>query len=172
MKAKPILIVVLTLVIGFILGMLTSAQLRFHRLKPMKVYFSEERFMEGFYKIIEPDDKQKAEIEKIVQKYAKLNSELQGNFRKELESNIKEFRKEIDSKLTKEQLARLKEMDERRQEMIRQGRRDGRDSSDNRDFRRFDRNGRDDRQFHDNRQMPPPEGPRHPEDSIGSPNVK
>ncbi len=172
MKAKPILIVVLTLVIGFILGMLTSAQLRFHRLKPMRVYFSEERFMEGFYKTIEPDDKQKAEIEKIVQKYAKLNSELQGNFRKELESNMKEFRKEIDSKLTKEQLARLKEMDERRQEMIRQGRRDGRDSSDNRDFRRFDRNGRDDRQFHDNRPMPPPGGPRPPEDSIGSPDVK
>jgi hypothetical protein len=86
---------------------------------------------------------------------------------------MKEFRKEIDSKLNKEQLARLKEMDDRRQEMIRQGRRNGRDSSDNRDFRRFDRNGRDDRQFHDNRQRPLPEGrPGPTEDSIGSPDVK
>jgi len=172
MKAKPILLVVLTLVIGFILGMLTSAQLRFNRLKPMRVYFSEERFMDGFYKVIEPDDKQKAEIEKIVQKYAKLNSELQGNFRKELDSNMKEFRKEIDSKLSKEQLARLKEMDERRQEMIRQGRRNDRDSSENRDFRRFDRTERDGRQFHDNRPMPPTEGPRPQEDSTGSPDIK
>lgn len=172
MKAKPIFIVVLTLVIGFILGMLTSAQLRIHKLKPMRVYFSEERFMEGFYKIIVPDEKQKAEIDKIVQKYAKINSDLQGNFRKELESNMKGFRKEIDSELTKEQLARLKEMDERLQEMFRQGRRDWRDSSNNRDFRRFDRNGGDGRQFHDNRPMPPNEGPRPPEDSIVSPDVE
>lgn len=172
MKTKPIFIVVLTLVIGFILGMLTSAQLRIHKLKPMRVYFSEERFMEGFYKIIVPDEKQKAEIDKIVQKYAKINSDLQGNFRKELESNMKGFRKEIDSELTKEQLARLKEMDERLQEMFRQGRRDWRDSSNNRDFRRFDRNGGDGRQFHNNRPMPPPAGPRPQQDSIVSPDVE
>src|SRR4030042_420711 len=141
MKAKPILVVVLTLLIGFILGMLTSAQIRFNRLKPVRLYFSEERFREGFYKTIEPDEKQKAEIEKILTKYAKLNSELQGDFRKQLDVNMKEFRKEIDSRLTKEQLERMKEMEERRQEMIRQGRRDRRDSSDDRDgrdFRRFD----------------------------------
>ncbi|MCU0461772.1 MAG: hypothetical protein MUF36_07145 [Bacteroidales bacterium] len=142
MKAKPILLVIVTLIIGFILGMLTSAQLRYQRLKPVRVYFSEERFREGFYKTIEPDEKQKTEIEKIIEKYAKLNSGLQGNFRKELDSNMKEFRKEIDSKLTKEQLARLKEMDERRQEMIRHGRRDRRDSSDNNDMRSFNRDGR------------------------------
>ena len=35
---------------------------------------------------------------------------------------MKDFRKELDTTLSKEQLARLKEMDERRQEMIRQKR--------------------------------------------------
>ena len=44
------------------------------------------------------------------------------HFRKELDINMKEFRKELDSKLTKEQLARLKEMDQKRQEMIRKSR--------------------------------------------------
>ena len=77
MKTKPIILVIVTLIIGFVLGMLTSAQLRMHRLKPVRVYFSEERFMEGFYKIIEPDDRQKEEIEKIIQKYAKINGDLQ-----------------------------------------------------------------------------------------------
>lgn len=128
MKTKPILLVLVTLIIGFVLGMLTSAQLRMHKLKPVRMYFSEERFWEGFYKIIEPDDKQKEEIAKILQKYAKINSGLQSDFVKQLETNMKDFRKEIDSKLTKEQLARLKEIDERRQEMIRQGWRN-RDSS-------------------------------------------
>ena len=44
MKAKPIIVVIVTLIIGFVLGMLTSAQIRYHKLMPMKVYFSEERF--------------------------------------------------------------------------------------------------------------------------------
>jgi hypothetical protein len=176
MKTKPILLVIVTLIIGFILGMLTSAQIRFHRLKPVRIYFSEERFREGFYKTIEPDAKQKEEIEKILQKYAKINGELQSDFKKELDSNMKDFRKEIDSKLTKEQLARLKDMDERRQEMIRQGRRD-RDSSGSRDNRRFDRNRR---QFPGDQSMPhqdrpmPPEGmpPMPPRDSSPSPDRK
>jgi AraC-like DNA-binding protein len=122
MKAKSILVVLVTLIIGFILGMLTSAQIRYHRLKPVRVFFSEERFRDGFYKAIQPDDQQKTKIDLVLNKYAKINSELQNNFRKELDSNMKEFRKELDLNLSKEQLARLKEMDDRRQEMIRQNR--------------------------------------------------
>ncbi|MCX6330604.1 MAG: hypothetical protein NTZ85_13960 [Bacteroidia bacterium] len=159
MKAKPILLVLLTLVIGFILGMLTSAQIRLNRLKPVRLYFSEERFREGFFKTIQPDEKQKAEIVQILDKYAKMNSELQNNLRKELDSNIKEMRKELDSKLTKEQLARLKEMDERRQEMIRQNRRNRDDSSNFRGMRPGMREGRPSR---DERPMPPGERPPLP----------
>ncbi|HBE41410.1 MAG TPA: hypothetical protein DDW27_09435 [Bacteroidales bacterium] len=129
MKAKPIIIVILTLVIGFVLGMLTSAQIRFNRLKPVRVFFSEERFREGFYNIIQPDEKQKAEIDKILTKYARINGELQENFRKEADSNMKALRKELDARLTKEQLARLKEMDERREKMIREGKKHRNDST-------------------------------------------
>ena len=123
MKAKPVILVIIILVIGFVLGMLTSAQLRLHRLKPVRVHFSEERFREGFYNIIQPDEGQKVKIEAILDKYAKINSELQENFRKELDSNMKAFRKEIDANLTKEQISRMREMDERRQETIHQERR-------------------------------------------------
>jgi hypothetical protein len=120
MKAKPVLLVIGTLIIGFVLGMLTSAQIRLHKLSPVKVFFSEDRFRDGFYKAIQPDEKQKAKIDLILDKYAKINSGLQDNFRKEMDLNMTEFRKEIDSNLTKEQLARLKEMDERRHQMVRQ----------------------------------------------------
>ena len=150
MKAKPIILVIITLVIGFVLGMLTSAQIRFQRLKPVRFYFSEERFREGLFKTIQPDEKQKAEIEKILDKYFELNSELVNIFRKGTDSNMKEMRKELDSKLTREQLARLKEMDERRQEMIREHRRNHSDSTGNRDLRRGDRDGK----FYDERRMP------------------
>ena len=59
MKTRTILLAVVILIIGFILGMLTSAQLRLHKLKPVRLYFSEERFREGFYKTIQPDEAQK-----------------------------------------------------------------------------------------------------------------
>jgi len=126
MKTKPKLIigVIVTLIIGFILGMLTSAQIRHHRLAPVSVYFSEERFKDGFYHAIQPDDQQKVKIDIILNKFAKLNSRLQNNFRNELDANMKSFRKEIDSYLTPQQLDRLKEMDERRIKMIRQHRKD------------------------------------------------
>ena len=154
MKAKPIILVIIILVIGFLLGMLTSAQLRLHRLKPVRVYFSEERFREGFYNIIQPDKGQKVKIEAILDKYAKINSELQENFRKELDSNMKAFRKEIDANLTKEQISRMREMDERRQETIHQERRSRRsDTTRFRDGRRpdFDRS-----RMRDDKPPPPP----------------
>jgi hypothetical protein len=122
MRTKPILLVTITLIIGFLLGMLTSAQIRFNRLKPVRVYFSEQRFREGFYRAIQPDEKQKAKIDQILDKYAKINIDYQDEFRRNLDSTMKEFRKELDSNLTREQLTRIKEMDDRRQQMIRQNR--------------------------------------------------
>ncbi|TFG41930.1 MAG: hypothetical protein E4H43_03815 [Bacteroidia bacterium] len=137
MKTRPILLGIITLIIGFVIGMLTSAQLRLNRLKPVRMYFSEERFREGFYKTIQPDEAQKAKIDLILNKYARLNSETQGKFRKELDANVKALRKELDSNLTKEQLARLKEIDERRQVMMKQERkRRGNDTTGFRNERR------------------------------------
>jgi len=129
MKAKPILLVVVTLLIGFVLGMLTSAQIRYKKLKPVRVYFSEERFRDGFYNTIQPDEQQKGTINIILDKYAKINSELQNNFRINLDASMKDFRKELDANLTKEQLARLKEMDQRRQEMIKRKREQRKDDT-------------------------------------------
>jgi len=94
---------------------------------------------EGFYRIIQPDEKQKAEIDLILDKYAKINSETQARFRKELDANVKALRKELDARLTKEQIARLREMDKRREEMMRQERMNRKnDSGDFRDQERSD----------------------------------
>jgi hypothetical protein len=118
MKAKPVILIIATFIIGFILGMLTSAQIRYHKLNPVRFYFSEQRFRDGFYRIIQPDEDQKSKIDVVLDKYAKINSDLQSSFRKEFDASMKQFRKEIDTYLTKEQIARLREMDERRQRMI------------------------------------------------------
>jgi len=169
MKTRTILLAIVILIIGFILGMLTSAQLRLHKLKPVRVYFSEERFREGFYNAIQPDEEQKVKIDLILDKYAKLNSELQGNFRKEMEANFKAMRKELDSNLTKEQLARLKEMDERRQEMMRQERK--RRDSDTTSFRNDRRRFPGDSERRSDLHGPQPPSPSD-QDSVLSPGSK
>lgn len=160
MKTKSIIIIIGTLIIGFILGMLTSAQLRYQKLKPVRVFFSEERFRDGFYKIIQPDEKQKVIIEQLLDKYAKINSDLQNKFRNDMDVNLKAFRKELDSKLTKEQIARIKEMDEKREEMMRQARKNWQNDSINRRFGR-DHHGRIDRNV-------PPTGFGNPDTAFGS----
>jgi hypothetical protein len=142
MKTKPILILIATLIIGFLLGMLASAQIRSHRLNPVRFFFSEDRFREGFYRIIQPDDQQKVKIDIVLDKYAKINSELQHNFHKEFEANMNAFKQEMDSYLTKDQISRLRDMDEQRQEMVRKRWQDHeRDSAGFRDHgsRRFSR---------------------------------
>ena len=118
MKTRPVILVVVTLVIGFLLGMLTSAQIRNHRLKPVRVFYSEEKFREGMYKAIQPTEEQKVKIDQILDKYSKLNSEATSAFRKEFEARMDKFRTEVDSNLTPEQIARLKELDAQRQKMI------------------------------------------------------
>ena len=118
MKTRPVILVVVTLVIGFLLGMLTSAQIRNHRLKPVRVFYSEEKFREGMYKAIQPTEEQKVKIDQILDKYSKLNSEATYAFRKEFEARMEKFRTEVDSNLTPEQIARLKELDAQRQKMI------------------------------------------------------
>ena len=153
MKTKTILVLIFTLIIGFVLGMLTSAHIRYTKLRPVKVFFSEERFREGFYHTIKPDEQQKAEIEPILDKYALINSEIQSNFRKEMDASVKNFRNEIDSKLTQEQLARLKEMDKKRQEMIKSKRKHHHDTSDS----RYNRKSGDSVRYHHDRNNSAPD---------------
>jgi hypothetical protein len=139
MKAKTILFMTGILLIGFVIGMLTSGQIRNQKLKPVRSFFSADKFREGMYNIIQPTEEQKVELDQILNKYERLNQELQVNFRREFEENMRSFRKEVDSKLTRDQLARIKEMDEKRQEMIREGRGSRqRDSTGHRFDRRHD----------------------------------
>jgi hypothetical protein len=88
----------------------------------------------------------------VLDKYAKINSELQNNFRKELDASMKDFRKELDLNLTKEQIERLKVMDERRQMMLHQYRKNHEeDTLNSRDERRHN----PDRRPGQDRQHPP-----------------
>jgi hypothetical protein len=118
MKARTLLIIFGTLIIGFFLGILTSAQIRYQKLKPVRTFFSEEMFRNNIYGAIKPEEAQKAKIEDIIGKYAVQNMNIQSDFRDSFDKMMKDFWSEIEPNLTKEQLARLKEMEDRRTEMF------------------------------------------------------
>jgi len=149
MKTRPVILAIITLIIGFFLGMLTSAQIRSHRLKPVRVFFSEEKFREGMYQAIQPTENQKVKIEEILDKYSKMNSEATTAFRKEFGARMEKFRNELDSNLTPEQIVRMKELDEQREKMIRSHRNEH------------------ERSYHDS----PPHAPQE-NDSISLPDTK
>ncbi|HOU95597.1 MAG TPA: hypothetical protein PLN06_03105 [Bacteroidales bacterium] len=124
MKTKAIILTIITLLIGFLLGILVSGQLRSHRLKPLRMFFSDERFFrDGFYNIIKPDENQSKTLDVIISKYAKANKEIQSEFKRKVDSLFKEFWKEVEPNLTKEQIDRLREFEQRRMNMIRNDRR-------------------------------------------------
>lgn len=123
MKTKAILLVTLTLVIGFVLGMLTSAHLRHIKMKSVRMYSSEQRFRDGIYSSINPDDEQKEKIDVILNKYSSLNRIEVSNFRKELEALMDQMRAEIEPLLSAEQLEQLRLREEEMKDMFRRGER-------------------------------------------------
>lgn len=144
MKTKPILLVSLIFVIGFIIGMLTSAQIRNNKLKPVRQYLSEQRYVDGLKRIIQPTEEQVVAFDGIVRKYGELNGKLSKEFWDGMNSNMESFRKEIDSKLTKEQKTKIEEIEAERQKMFEEFSKNRGDSvfrMDN-DHQGFERNGR------------------------------
>ncbi|MBE0674241.1 MAG: hypothetical protein IH591_06235 [Bacteroidales bacterium] len=128
MNLRSIVIIIATLLLGFVLGMLTSAQIRYQKLKPVKVFFSDDRFREGIYRVIEPDEVQREKLDEILKKYSKLNRDIQTSFRRQLEDFTSNLWEEMEPILTAEQKERLEEMERRRMEFTRGGK--GRPSGD------------------------------------------
>lgn len=118
MKARTLIIIFGTLVIGFLLGMLTSAQIRYQKLQPVRTFFSEELFRKNIFGTIQPEEQQKAKIDEIIGRYAVLNMTIQTDFRDKFDTMMKDFWSEIEPNLTKEQLDRIEQMEDRRAEMF------------------------------------------------------
>jgi len=134
MKAKPILFLVITLLIGFSLGMLTSAHIRHKRMRSVRMFSSERHFKEMIYRIIEPGEEQKKELDLIMKSFGKEGKEIQRMFRKEFEEHNSLYWNKIESLLTQDQLDLLEAYKKKRSEQMksfkpdstRRGRRNGR----------------------------------------------
>ncbi len=124
MKVRPFFLMIITLLIGFLLGILTSAQLRHKRMKPLRIYSSEQQFRDNTFRLIEPDEKQLEVLDEIISRYGKEGSELQRNFRREFDALMNNYWSELKPELTDEQLNRMDEILKERRDAMRRFRSD------------------------------------------------
>ena len=127
MKARPVFLMIITLLIGFLLGVLTSAQLRHKRMRPLRIYSSEQQFREGAYSFIEPGEEQVEVLDEIISRYGKEGSELQRSFRREFDALMNNFWSELELQLTEEQLNSMREIVKQRRGANRRFRSDSAD---------------------------------------------
>ena len=120
-KIKSGIILLTTLLIGFVIGYLTSTQVKESRIRELRTFGSAEGFKFMMEHMLELGDEQKNAIRPVVDKYAKKNFELMKNFRGEFSVMMKEFHKELTPHLTPEQIERLNKFGERGREMRRKG---------------------------------------------------
>ena len=116
-KIKSGICLLTTLLIGFVIGYLTSTQVKENRIRELRSFGSAEGFKFMMEHMLELDEIQKDAIKPVVDKYAKENFELMKNFRGEFSELMKEFHKELTPHLTPEQIERLNEFGERGREM-------------------------------------------------------
>lgn len=154
MKLRITILIVLTLLIGFVIGMLTSAQLRHKRMRPVRIYASENYFRDHLYKVVEPDSAQKAELDAIIEEYGEEFNEMNAAFWKDFETLMDRQWSDIKPVLNKEQIEKLEEIERNRRERMKE-------------FRKKDRTG--DRDYHDRRRPDRDKKPSGFKDSLPSP---
>lgn len=109
MKLKVTFIIIITLVLGIVVGALANRTFSQRRIRSILSSRSPEFFV-GFYeRILDPDTEQNKTIREILDKYAKSISESRENFTSEMQSTFESMKAEIDPILTPEQKERLKE---------------------------------------------------------------
>lgn len=135
MKLRITLLIIGTLLLGFAIGMLTSAQLRHKRMRPVRTFASEHYFREHLYRVIEPDSVQKVELDGIIDRYGDEFKDMNAEFWKNFESLMDRQWGEIKELLSRDQLKKLEEFDRNRREMMKKFRSESRSD----DSTRFDR---------------------------------
>ena len=113
MKTKSILIIIATLIIGFVIGFLTNGRLTKSRIQSFVKMGTSDGFKARLYHVIRPDDLQRAEIDPILEKYAGKIHESVVKSREDMSSIGDEMMEELEPFLNDDQIFRMKKAHER-----------------------------------------------------------
>ena len=103
-KIKPKLILIATVLIGFVLGFLVSGQLTKREMNELMRWGTTEGFKEIVIETIEPKPEQESEVNLIGDKYANFNGELHNKWKKEHGELMRALTVELNTVLTPEQM--------------------------------------------------------------------
>jgi len=108
LKIKITIIIILTFIIGIFVGALLNRTMTQNKIKRILDRRNPPHFISFYENIIDPDEDQKKQIKKILEKHSKRLSEIHFNYRDELASAFRTMRDELDDVLTQEQKDRLR----------------------------------------------------------------
>ncbi|MBI3135551.1 MAG: hypothetical protein HYZ14_12815 [Bacteroidetes bacterium] len=101
---KPKLILLATVLIGFVLGFLVSGQMTKHEMNEIMRWGTEDGFKEIVTEAIEPTPGQETQVNAIIDKYAGLNGELHDKWKKEHGELMRALTAELSTILTPGQM--------------------------------------------------------------------
>jgi len=102
-KFKPVLILAVTLIIGFVLGFFVSGSVTHHKIQSYMRVTEKEGFVNMIYERIEPSDAQKEQLYPILQKYSQKSNTCLERHKVVIDS----LRTELEPFLTTGQMQRL-----------------------------------------------------------------
>lgn len=108
-KLKILSILILTLLIGVIIGFLISGRITSHRIESMKSNYKETGFGKEIMRIIKPTQEQRQLIAPIFRQYAQKNRELMGTMHEEQMLVFDELKESLKEVLDDDQIERLVE---------------------------------------------------------------
>ena len=114
MKNKPVLIIAITLVIGFFLGFLTSGIIRNQQLKRFRSFSSAEGFKYRTLRMVEPTEEQMKDLLPVLDKFAKKSQDVRKEYAKEFRNLLKEYHSELKPLLTDEQIQKMESFSQRK----------------------------------------------------------
>jgi hypothetical protein len=125
MKTKPVLIIVATLIIGFVIGFITNGQITKTKIDKFVKSGTHEGFKGKYYRVLQPDEDQMKSIDPILDKYGSLIHENVTTMQQSMKELHQKMVTEIEPYLTEEQKVRLEESIKRfeRGEKMRRGKR-------------------------------------------------
>jgi hypothetical protein len=113
MKTKSIIILIVTLIIGFAIGFMTNSHLTKNKIQSFVKMGTSDGFKERLYRVIKPDEIQRGEIEPILERYAGEIHEAVNISRKKMKDINEQMMQELEPFLNNDQIERMVKVQER-----------------------------------------------------------
>lgn len=109
-KAKNSLIIIVTLIIGIVIGFLISGRVTNYRVENMRSDFTDQGMHSHLMRVIKPTPRQLEEIEPIFEKYANMRKEQLFNHLNSQKKMFRDFEMELKPFLDDDQILRIERM--------------------------------------------------------------